>query len=201
MLTILNMALFYLDQDKLGEAETIYRGVLEKRAVLVDSQDLIAEALLGIGEILNLKGRCADAEPLIREGLAISRKAIASNAYEISLGTSILGEALAGQKKFGEAEPLVIKGTEGLIASPRTTAGGRRRTIERVIRLYTDWGKPEKAAAWKRRHRHRGPDPPAKPISFPVGCRDCRNESRYPLYGDQPLELLPAAPKKCTFEA
>lgn len=146
MRTILNMALLFLDQDKLAEAESIYRGVLEKRAVLADSQIIIAEALLGIGEILNLTGRYADAEPLIREGLAISRKAIAPSAYEISLATSVLGEALAGQKQFGEAEPLVIKGSESLIASPRTTERGKRRAIERVIKFYTDWDKPEKAA-------------------------------------------------------
>jgi hypothetical protein len=66
---------------------------------------------------------------------------------------SLLGASLLGQKKFDEAEPLLIKGYEEMkereakIPAPfkhyLTEAG------ERVVRLYEDWGKPEEAAKWR----------------------------------------------------
>jgi non-specific serine/threonine protein kinase/serine/threonine-protein kinase len=58
-----------------------------------------------------------------------------------------------GQKKYPEAVPRLIGGYEGMkqhaakIPAPfkhyLTEAG------ERVVRLYDEWGKPEKAAEWR----------------------------------------------------
>ena len=59
------------------------------------------------------------------------------------------------QKKFAEAEPLLVSGYEGLSSrKPGTIVKGRftwDQAGEAVVTLYQDWGKPEKASEWKTR--------------------------------------------------
>ncbi len=61
----------------------------------------------------------------------------------------MLGEAMSGQKKWAEAEPLLVQGYEGLSqraskipneARPRLT-----EALERLVHLYESTGKREKA--------------------------------------------------------
>ena len=96
--------------------------------------------------------RWADAEPVLRECLAI-REAVLPEDWSTSAGRSSLGASLLGQGKYAEAEPLLIRGYEGLKARvsgipPRS----RSRLAEaggRIVALYEAWGKPEKAAEWR----------------------------------------------------
>ena len=66
---------------------------------------------------------------------------------------SLLGEALLGQGRHAEAEPLVVSGYEGLKAREASIPPQARSRLdeaaERVVRLYEAWGKPAQAAAWK----------------------------------------------------
>ena len=67
----------------------------------------------------------------------------------------MLGAALEAQKKFAEAEPLLVSGYEGMSSRKPGTNGRGRFTLdqagEAVVNLYQDWGKPEKASEWKTR--------------------------------------------------
>lgn len=68
---------------------------------------------------------------------------------------SVLGASLAGQKKYAEAEPLLLEGYRGMVA--------RKDLIdvpdwyyldlarEWIVQLYEAWGKPGKAAQWKKK--------------------------------------------------
>ncbi len=66
---------------------------------------------------------------------------------------SQLGGTLVGQKKFAEAEPFILAGYEGMKArEARIPATSKRRLTEaalRVVELYEDWGKKDKAAEWR----------------------------------------------------
>jgi hypothetical protein len=68
---------------------------------------------------------------------------------------SHLGEVLLGQGRYAEAEPLILQGYEELKArESRIHVPDRsllREAMERVVRLYEAWGKPEEATAWKSR--------------------------------------------------
>src|SRR5262245_50609207 len=97
-----------------------------------------------------------------RESLAIRQKKDPEHwsTFDAQL---ILGIALLGQKKYAEAEPLSLQGYRGMkdceahapaYARVRLTAA-----IQRLILLYDDWGKPERAAGWRKKledekHRH-----------------------------------------------
>ena len=79
---------------------------------------------------------------------------------------SLLGAALAGQKKYAEAEPLLIAGYEGLKAReakiPAPSRGRLAAAAARIVPFYEAWGQPDKAAEWRRSLGP--PDPrPSKP--------------------------------------
>ncbi len=68
---------------------------------------------------------------------------------------SLLGGALAGQKKFQEAEPLLVEGYSGMKAReakiPPAAQPRLPEALQRLIDLYTAWEKPEQAAEWKQK--------------------------------------------------
>jgi hypothetical protein len=96
----------------------------------------------------------AEAETILRECLAIRAKTQPDDWSTFST-RSVLGGCLLGQKKYAEAEPLILAGYEGLKAReaqiPAPSKPRLAEAAERVVRLYEAWGKPEQAAAWKAR--------------------------------------------------
>jgi tetratricopeptide (TPR) repeat protein len=66
---------------------------------------------------------------------------------------SLLGESLAGQGKFAEAEPLLLAAYQGMTELQDTRRvyplGAVEKARDRIVQLYLSWGKPEKASAWK----------------------------------------------------
>lgn len=67
---------------------------------------------------------------------------------------SLLGATLAGQKKYAEAEPLLLAGYQGMLAR-RERMGVPNwyhldHAREWLAQLYQSWGKPEKAVALRK---------------------------------------------------
>jgi hypothetical protein len=66
---------------------------------------------------------------------------------------SQLGAALAGQKRFTEAEPLILQGYEGLKAREAKIPAYRKKRLAEaaalIEKLYASWGKTDKSTAWK----------------------------------------------------
>jgi len=69
------------------------------------------------------------------------------------LAESVLGASLAGQKKYADAEPLLLEGYQGMavrkdrIEVPSWYHLDRAR--EWIVQLYQAWGKPDNAAEWR----------------------------------------------------
>jgi hypothetical protein len=76
---------------------------------------------------------------------------------------SLLGEILAGQQKFAEAEPLLLRGYEGIKMCDSLIRGPDARylteAVERVVRFYELTRQPDKARVWRDKL------PPANPIA------------------------------------
>ena len=68
---------------------------------------------------------------------------------------SQLGETLAAEQRFAEAEPVLLAGFAGLKAQaakiPATSFASVGHTGECVAHLYRAWGKLDKAEAWRRK--------------------------------------------------
>ena len=67
----------------------------------------------------------------------------------------MLGESLLGQKKWTEAEPLLLSGYEGMKSrEAKISASLMNRLREagaRIVALYNAWGKKDKADQWRKR--------------------------------------------------
>src|SRR5262249_42490967 len=89
----------------------------------------------------------------LRECLAI-RQRIQPDDWTTFDTRSLLGEALLGQKKYAEAEPLLLEGNEGMkkreAQIPPESRPRLTRALERLVRLYESWGKKDKAARWRK---------------------------------------------------
>lgn len=94
----------------------------------------------------------AAAETYLRECLTIREKTLPDD-WRLFNTRSLMGGALAGQKKFKEAEPLLVEGYQAMkdreSKIPPAAKTRLNETIQRLVDLYTAWEKPEEAAKWK----------------------------------------------------
>jgi hypothetical protein len=98
-------------------------------------------------------GKFAASEPLAREALEFDRRKQPDD-WQRFRAESLLGASLTGEKKYGEAEPLFLEGYQGMLARKDRIGGPDwyhpNRAREWLVQLYQAWGKPEKAAAWRK---------------------------------------------------
>jgi hypothetical protein len=62
-----------------------------------------------------------------------------------------LGYCLARQQKYAEAETLMLQAEQGIRAVPGVAPGFVTVAVNRLVVLYTAWGKAEKVEEWKGR--------------------------------------------------
>jgi hypothetical protein len=98
-------------------------------------------------------GQAAAAEPLLRECLAIREKTLPDDWTTFNT-TSMLGGALLGQKKYADAEPLLLAGYQGMKqrekAIPAAGLVYLTEAVDRLVQLYEATGKPDEAARWRK---------------------------------------------------
>jgi tetratricopeptide (TPR) repeat protein len=125
---------------------------------------LLAQISLGLLQ----QKKWADAEPLIRESLAIREKK-QPDEWQTFNSQSQLGGALLGQKKYTEAEPLLLAGYEGMKKREQIIPPvGKRRileALERLVQLYEATDRKNEAAKWQKEldaAKAQGPWPESK---------------------------------------
>ena len=143
-----------LDQTGRGpEAEPLFRAGLDGVRQRFGADDPRTAGILAVrGLSLVRQGKWAEAEPILRECLAIREK-VQPDEWTTFNTRSLLGGSLLGRKAYAEAEPLIVSGYEGLKArEAKIPPAGKPRftdAAERVVNLYEEWGKKEKAAEWR----------------------------------------------------
>jgi serine/threonine protein kinase/tetratricopeptide (TPR) repeat protein len=153
--TLTNLSLQYARQGRLDKQESCLGRLVEHRRRLNGPESLAtAEVCVTLGAVLLRQKKYTEAEPPLREGLAIYEHKQPDDWQTFS-ARSQLGGSLLGQDKFAQAEPLLRDGYEGLKQrEPQLPAGGKARlteALERLVQLYDAWGKPDQAAAWRQK--------------------------------------------------
>ncbi len=167
-------------QGDLPGAETCWREALAIRRRLhaaSPNDPALAGALGALGRALVQGGKHAEAEPILRECLAVGEHAVPPDSPEYwhqANVRSMLGVAIAAQgaaliesdapaaiQRLAEAEPLLLEAAGWLTRNagyiPEAARTPRlREALGRVVRLYEIWdtvapagGKAEKAAEWR----------------------------------------------------
>ena len=123
------------------------------RGTLPPDSPQLAGRLAQLGLVLLERKRWAEAEPLLREALAIRAKK-EPNDWRTFATRSMLGGALLGQKKYTDAEPLLLAGYEGMKQRERSVSPeARARLTEgaaRLVELYEATSRADDAAKWRK---------------------------------------------------
>jgi tetratricopeptide (TPR) repeat protein len=153
--TLSGFASMYQLQGKYGLAETKAAQVLAGRRHALGSDNpetMISAADLALA--YRSQGKFAESEPLAREAWEFDRKKRPDD-WQSFRAESLLGASLAGQKKYVEAEPLLLDGYQGMAARKDRMGVPQWYHLERarawIVQLYQEWGKPRQAAEWQRK--------------------------------------------------
>jgi len=147
------LAIAYRKSGRLDEAAEQLEAAIRGYEKLWGPENLnAAAAQVNLGDILLMQEKYAAAENTLRSANARWSR-LRPDDWSFYHGQSLLGAALAGQKRYAEAEPLLTQGYEGM-KQRESQIDSRHRVrlvdaLRRVIRLYEDWGQPEQAKAWR----------------------------------------------------
>ncbi len=144
------LAAFCREAGELDTLEDYYRdSVARTRAALPPGALAIGKSLETLGHFLLERRRHTEAESILREVLGIYHGALPEGAWLPAEVESALGEALAGQGRFDEAERLLTGAHARLQVDRRVPSGVLQAARQRVVRLYEAWGRPGDAARYR----------------------------------------------------
>jgi hypothetical protein len=143
----------YVKAGKSAEAAKLVTELLaDARKQLPKDSPQLAGLLAQSGASLMQAHAFPDAEALFRECLTIREKT-QPDAWTTFNTISMLGGALSGQKKYADAEPLLLKGYEGMKKREKTIPpqGIIRipEALDRLIEFSSATNKPDEVKKWR----------------------------------------------------
>jgi tetratricopeptide (TPR) repeat protein len=147
----------YASLDRYDDAERWFAQLLDiqRRTTGPEHQQTLL-TMTNLGWTRLQQGRYADAERLFSDVAVVLTRTMADSWERFNV-ESMLGASLSGQRRFADAEPLLVSGYEGMATrKPASNPNLRSRFTLReagaaVLRLYDAWGNPAKRAEWATR--------------------------------------------------
>ena len=102
-----------------------------------------------LGMSLLDEGRAREAEPALRESLALRRAALPPGHWLLASAESVLGACLTQQRRYSEAEALLLPAHDRLASA---LGPAHERVVEsrrRLLDLYTRWGRADRADRYR----------------------------------------------------
>ena len=160
-------------------AESLHRQRLAaQKRVEGEQHPAVAGTLASLGLNLISQEKWTDAESSFRECLAIREQA-QPDLWSTFNARSLLGGSLLGQKKYAEAEPLLLSGFEGMKAReakvPLKSKNRLPEAVGRIIQLYEAVGKADEAARWRAKLKFSTKTRPDKTAGGAVAERPVRS--------------------------
>ncbi len=150
-----NLAYVYQQEAKYQLAASYVSQALagRRRTLGSDNPDTMESATdLALAYIS--QGKFDAGEPLAHEAFEFGRKKQPDD-WQTFRAESLLGASLAGQKKYTEAETLLLAGYRGMVDRKEQMSAVNWYHLDRarewIVRLYQFWGKPDRAAEWRSR--------------------------------------------------
>jgi eukaryotic-like serine/threonine-protein kinase len=102
-----------------------------------------------LGRIMSRTGRAAEAEPLLRKVLDQQTRSLPEGNNQIASTKGALGECLTAQKRYPEAETLLLDDYNTLKSKFGEHDVRLKRIAQLLAELYDAWDKPEQAARYR----------------------------------------------------
>jgi len=117
----------------------------------VSEQNQLGNDLGFLAVNLLLQGRFDEAEPFAREAVEMSERGEVKHYYWVGA----LGAVLVGQRKYAEAEPLLLQGYEGSKRHGLADYPANRKRLTKmagwIVHLYEGTNQRDKAREWRER--------------------------------------------------
>lgn len=124
-------------------AESYSRQSIElRREALGKQHPLVATSLQGLGRTLEAQERYAEGESAAREAVGILAKTYLEGNWMTDAAEGLLASCLTGQKRFQEAEALLLPSYRHTVGMLGPDSPQARKLRERLDKLYRIWGKP-----------------------------------------------------------
>jgi tetratricopeptide (TPR) repeat protein len=141
-------------QGKFTEAEDVFRQMLDAQQRNRGLETVqAARVIASVGWAQFQLRRLSEAESSLRQALEILDITAPDSWWKYNT-RSMLGATLAAQRKYAEAEPLLLSGYEGLKQRKPDFVFRCQFTTqqagEAIAKFYQDSGQPEKAVAWQK---------------------------------------------------
>lgn len=144
------LARLHAGRSEYAAAEPLFREAAAILRELKGDQDPeVADTLAELAAALAGKGDNDAAESGWREVLVIRRRALPAGHPDTAVAMLALGRRLTKQRKYDEAEALLLEGYAALTNNSDAPAELRARSIEGLTRLYEAWDKPAQATEWR----------------------------------------------------
>jgi serine/threonine protein kinase len=143
--------------DRAGQfakSEPLYHDALEQARRQFGTADLrTADSMAVLAFNLLRQHKNAQAEALLRDCLKV-REGKQPDAWTTFNTRSLQGEALLGQKKYEQAEPLLLSGYQGMKEREKTIPSQAKvrltEALQRLVKLYEATDKKDQAAKWRK---------------------------------------------------
>jgi serine/threonine-protein kinase len=146
----IHLANLYCERGDYSQSrETIDQVLGIQQRVLSEGHIDFARSWIVLGKILTQTGDAATGETFLRRALELRNRAFAQGHWRIAEVQKALGDCVAQQERYDEAEQLLVASHTALdkklgARDPRTL--NARRSL---VRFYETIGKPESAAAYR----------------------------------------------------
>ena len=131
---LLSLSSLHYYESKFDQAAQEARQALNIVKKLPPGTNYYAAVYNALGRALNGAGRSTEAEPLLREALAIRRKYPRRGDIATALGS--LGECLVAQKRYAEAEPLLVESYQILMVQHVPESPVLREARDRLVSVH-----------------------------------------------------------------
>jgi len=157
---MLNLIYAYRLQEKYAEAKPLIAELVAEPRTNPESgrpRVSVEDGLRELGRELLREGKPVEAETALRECLKVfeksrSPRAARSNRPDVQV---LLGASLLGQKKYPEAQTVLLEAYEGLKQPTHPSLVVLRRsqieTLGLLVQLHDEWDKPDEAAKWRKK--------------------------------------------------
>src|SRR4029079_8677946 len=130
-------------EPRIDETLKIYRAATSEKFINY------ATALMVEGLIYGQTERASEAEKLLREAVRIRTENVPETHFLRAAANGALGEFLTRQKRFAEAEVLLLASYDSLKKSQAPGSPRIKIALQRLASLYDGWEKPEQAAPYR----------------------------------------------------
>jgi serine/threonine-protein kinase len=110
---------------------------------------LTAYAHIEVGQTLTDAGRPAEGEPHLRKALEMRSKLLPAGHWLLANSQSVLGGCVLAQKRYAEAEALLLPSYKRLLEDRGPENEKTRDARRRLATLYRAWGRPQQATQYE----------------------------------------------------